>query len=165
MRAALGRPGSSNRPLAEQRYMEAVLNGARIVSTTHAARRSATEVRNPLYDRSLVEFCRDLPWEHQAGGTVLRPLLREAMAGVLPEPIRLRTDKPNFDQVLFRGLRSSSTTLRGDSRSSYLARGGFIDPDRWDDAVVKARLGFTPDFKGFIITACLELWLASRFGR
>ena len=151
-------------PLAKRRYMESILNGARIVSTCHAARRSATQVRNPLYDRHLVEFCRDLPWEDQAGGAIQRPLLRKAMSGILPEPIRARTDKPNFDQVLFRGLRSPSATLGASSRESYLARGGFIDPDAWDDALEKARLGFAPDFRAFLITVTLELWLGSRFG-
>ena len=155
-------PGESS--LSKRRYMEAVLAGARVVSTCVASRRSRAEFRSPLFHRPLVQFCRDLPWDHQAGGTSLRPLLRAATSGVLPEAIRLRTDKPNFDQALFRGLRSPGSALNGDGRASYLAQGGFIDPDAWDAAKQKARLGFAPDFKAFLTTANLEIWLRSRFG-
>lgn len=155
-------PTAPEPSLAKRRYMEAVMTGARVVSTCLATRRCRTQFRNPLFNRTLVQFCRDLPWQHQAGGEVLRPLLRDAMRGVLPEPTRARTDKPNFDQVLFRGLRDACPALTGGARDSYLAQAGFIDPDIWTQTLHKARLGYAPHFKAFLVTANLQVWLKFR---
>ena len=54
------------------------------------------ESRVPFLDHRLVEFAFSLPPEAKVRGAETKRLLREAMAGVLPEPVRRRRDKLGF---------------------------------------------------------------------
>jgi asparagine synthase (glutamine-hydrolysing) len=54
------------------------------------------ESRVPFLDHRLVEFAFSLPPDAKVRGAETKRLLREAMAGVLPEPIRRRRDKLGF---------------------------------------------------------------------
>ena len=85
----------------------------------------------PFLDRDLVAFLMAIPGEVQCRGGVPRWLLREAMRGVLPEPVRARTWKADFTEVTNRGvardLGEIATRLSGDSRA---ARVGILDPRR-----------------------------------
>lgn len=54
------------------------------------------ESRLPFLDYRLVEFCLGLPEEHKLGGGWTKRVLREGMAGRLPESVRLRRDKLGF---------------------------------------------------------------------
>jgi asparagine synthase (glutamine-hydrolysing) len=54
------------------------------------------ESRVPFLDHRLVEFVFSLPAEARVRGAETKRILREAMKGVLPEPIRTRRDKIGF---------------------------------------------------------------------
>ena len=54
------------------------------------------EARVPFLDHRLVELAFRLPAETKVRGADTKRLLREAMRGVLPEPIRTRRDKLGF---------------------------------------------------------------------
>ena len=54
------------------------------------------ESRVPFLDYRLVEFALGLPDEYKIRDGMTKRVLREAMAGVLPEKVRLRTDKLGF---------------------------------------------------------------------
>ena len=54
------------------------------------------EVRLPFCDHRLAEFVFSLPPEHLMGETQTKRVLREAMRGVLPEPVRQRWNKQGF---------------------------------------------------------------------
>ncbi len=54
--------------------------------------RSQLEIRYPMFDRRLVEYCLALPAEQHRLGEGRR-LIRRAMQGVLPDEIRLRNNK------------------------------------------------------------------------
>jgi asparagine synthase (glutamine-hydrolysing) len=54
------------------------------------------EARVPFLDHRLVELAFGLPAEAKVRGADTKRLLREAMKGVLPEPIRTRRDKLGF---------------------------------------------------------------------
>jgi asparagine synthase (glutamine-hydrolysing) len=68
------------------------------------ARRSAEaaglEARHPLLDLDLFELMLRVPPLRCAEGRLTRPLLREAMAGLSPDPVRLRPDKSVFDDLV-----------------------------------------------------------------
>lgn len=51
------------------------------------------ELRDPTHDQRLVEFCLGLPNSQFARGGSNRMLIRRAMQGLLPDPIRMRTDQ------------------------------------------------------------------------
>jgi asparagine synthase (glutamine-hydrolysing) len=72
------------------------------------------EYRFPFCDRRLVEFCLALParWKMRAGKT--RQIMREALAGVLPEKIRTRAGKADFTPFFNRALRQhDAPVIRG----------------------------------------------------
>jgi asparagine synthase (glutamine-hydrolysing) len=54
------------------------------------------ESRVPFLDHRVVEFALGCPSGHKLGGGWTKRLLREGMKDVLPEDIRLRTDKMGF---------------------------------------------------------------------
>jgi asparagine synthase (glutamine-hydrolysing) len=69
--------------------------------------RHGFELRHPFRDTRLMEFCLALPAEQKLGGGWPRRALRSAMVGILPEKVRLRTDKVDFRPSLLywaRGL-------------------------------------------------------------
>ncbi len=54
------------------------------------------EARVPFLDHRLVEFAFRLPDEWKIRGRTTKYVLREALAGVIPEQIRSRADKVGF---------------------------------------------------------------------
>jgi asparagine synthase (glutamine-hydrolysing) len=58
------------------------------------------EVLHPFYDRRLVELCLVIPERLKFDNGYRRGPLRRAMAGLLPETVRLRTSKVHFDEVI-----------------------------------------------------------------
>ncbi len=54
------------------------------------------EVRLPFCDHRIAELVAALPPEYLMGGAETKRLLRQAMRGVLPEPVRLRWNKQGF---------------------------------------------------------------------
>ena len=60
-------------------------------------RRHGLEVRHPFFDRRVVELCLGFPAEQKRKRGVGRWVLREALRGVIPEPVRRRADKTAFD--------------------------------------------------------------------
>ncbi len=69
----------------------------------HQRRRAASaglEARHPLFDLDLVELSLRLPPLATFDRYRSRPLLRDVMAGLLPDAVRLRPQKALFDSVL-----------------------------------------------------------------
>jgi asparagine synthase (glutamine-hydrolysing) len=62
----------------------------------HRFAAAGLEGRHPMLDLDLIEFALRLPPTLAIGGDRDRPLLREAMAGSIPEPVRRRTGKSYF---------------------------------------------------------------------
>jgi asparagine synthase (glutamine-hydrolysing) len=62
------------------------------------------EPRYPFYDRRLVEFCLALPAEQKLRWGWSRFILRQAMAGTLPERVRLRGGKANLSAQFNEGF-------------------------------------------------------------
>ncbi len=69
----------------------------------HVRRRTemnGIEARHPLLDLDLFELMLRVPPEACSAGVLTRPLLREAMAGISPDTVRLRPDKSVFDALV-----------------------------------------------------------------
>lgn len=66
----------------------------------HKASLASAEGKHPfLQDLELIEFVLSLPPELAFDPSVDRPLLRRSMSGVVPDEIRLRTEKPHFTRI------------------------------------------------------------------
>lgn len=88
-----GRPGN--------KYHTSIVKGVQAVQRTvgHLVLDDVLDVRHPFLDRRLVEFGLRLP-----PGLVVQPyagkwLLREAMRGLLPEPVRTRVGKATMSEL------------------------------------------------------------------
>jgi len=79
----------------------------------HAAALLGLEVRHPLLDRRLVELCVALPPEQKVRRGWTKVTLREAVAGLVPEPVRRRRDRNNPSDDVVRHVLAQFVDLLG----------------------------------------------------
>jgi asparagine synthase (glutamine-hydrolysing) len=88
------------------------------------------ETRYPFFDSRLVEFCLAIPAEQKLRNGWTRWVMRNAMSGLLPEPVQWRPSKadlsPNFHRMLFE---RDGATIRDVVESSRLESvTEYVDP-------------------------------------
>jgi asparagine synthetase B (glutamine-hydrolysing) len=89
------------------------------------------DVAFPFLDRDLLAFLMAIPGEVHAHDGVPRVLLREAMRGVLPDPVRARTWKSDFSGFVNSGLSDDAPViLQALSEKCLGVKYGFLDPER-----------------------------------
>jgi asparagine synthase (glutamine-hydrolysing) len=104
------------------------------------------EVRIPFMDWRLVTYCFALPETSKIGGGYTKRVLREAMRGLLPESIRLRTKKIGFvtpTEVWTRGALKPWLLDLSASRS-------FIENSVWNGPAARAAVERAVDGKASI---------------
>lgn len=70
----------------------------------HTTAAFGVEARHPFMDRRLIEFCLALPPNQKLRRGWTRWILHQAMASILPEPVRLRRNKTRLGPNFIRGL-------------------------------------------------------------
>jgi asparagine synthase len=123
-----------------------------------AASRSIN-VALPFLDRDLLAFLMAIPGEMQNWKGVPRALLREALLGALPEPVRRRNWKADFSEIVNTGVaQDASIVSQALSANSLGVRLGYLDAERLAPEVGRLSAGLTgPD--------CVASWnLADLFG-
>ncbi len=101
-------------------------------------------------------------WPHRFPGRH-KPILAEAMRGVLPEPIRTRRHKGNFNEVYFLGLIRNRAQLEELVRNAPLAESDMLDREILLECLEKACLGVAGDASGqdrLNLTLSLLKWLS-----
>lgn len=122
------------------------------------------EMTFPFLDHDLLSFLMSIPGDIQTRNGVPKGLLREAMRGILPDPILNRTWKADFTQVVNEGMLLDYPQLIGCLESESAAvKWGYLD-----DAVMNSLL---PTFRSQLHSRTaeaawtlsdllgLELWL------
>lgn len=116
-----GRPG--------EKYHTSIVKGVLAVQRTvgHLVLDDVLDVRHPFLDRRLVEFGLHLPPD-----LVVRPyagkwLLREAMRGLLPEPVRTRVGKATMGELYAWSFINQRPLLAPLTENPILAELGIID--------------------------------------
>ena len=106
-RRGAGRPGQSDLDAHL-----ALVNAPRTASAfeTHfrTGRAHGMDLRYPFFDLDVVALCLGVTEAERLHGGMTRAPLRRAMAGRLPDRVRLRRDKTNFIPAAWQGLRASS---------------------------------------------------------
>jgi len=124
------------------------------------------ESRVPYLDVGLVEYIASLPLNQKIRGGVTKYLLRHAIKGLVPEPIRCRMDKMGFvtpEEVWMKfELRPFMLGLFTDTK--------FHARPYWDaGAVIKNYLAFLDGKSAYspelFRIACAELWLRMLFDK
>ena len=89
------------------------------------------EPRYPFFDHRLIAFCVSLPAAQKLGGGLARRVMRNALAGRLPEAVRLRTTKANLKPAFDLALaRAAPVEVEPYLFASDLAVAPFIEVDR-----------------------------------
>jgi asparagine synthase (glutamine-hydrolysing) len=131
----------------------------------HADRNSmafSREVRLPFLDHRIVEFADALPDPALLSGGATKVVLREALRGVIPEEVRIRTDKIGFAVPSSAWLRGAAGELLADLIASRAFRErGLFDPSYGEAALRRFRSG--DDRPEPILWRLLsaELWLGT----
>jgi asparagine synthase (glutamine-hydrolysing) len=88
------------------------------------------ESRLPFLDHRLVEFCFSLAYDHKIGAGWTKLLLRQATAGILPEPVRWRRHKLGFpgDYESWLGNASGLDAVRALLLDRVTQERGWLDP-------------------------------------
>jgi asparagine synthase (glutamine-hydrolysing) len=123
----------------------------------------SVEARVPFLDHRLVQFVTGLPSGHLVGEGTTKRVLREAMRGVIPDPIRTRQDKIGFQTAEERWMRQDQPALvRALVARAVDAAGGILTPGTLTRAedVLAGRRAFDPWVWRVVSTGA---WL-ERFG-
>ena len=96
----------------------------------HRAAAVGVANESPLYDFDLIDFCLRLPPELGFDQRFTRPFAREAVAGILPEAVRLQAQKANFspfcaEMIAGAEARGVERLLTGDD----IELGAYVDMD------------------------------------
>lgn len=127
----------------------------------HAFARSGLVGAHPLLeDVDLVETVLALPPEHAWHERHDRPVLREAVRGLLPDPIRFRPDKSFFDDVLAFAVRVEDAAAADGLLSGRTEVSRYVRPELF--AQLRATRESTQGRRGTWLLwrlATLECWL------
>lgn len=145
---ASGTPGS--KPVTDE-AVSALSSGWRLHVSEVDQRALAAlglEARDPLDDRRIIEFALAIPPDQRRRGAMTKFVLRRAMAGMIPESVRARTDQADFSHMFVDELR-----LQG-GRNLYsrlqLAERGWVEARRvaemYDEFEYSYRSG-NPNFR------------------
>ena len=93
----------------------------------HLAAPLGIRISQPFLDPRLITYCLSLPREIREIPGVPKPLLQVEMGGILPEPIRTRRFKGNFNQVYWKGLAQNLPHLEEMVNQSQIDKLGIFD--------------------------------------
>lgn len=109
-------------------HLERVLPGMRQVF----ADAFGQDLRFPLLDTRLIALLRGLPEEELYRDDTPRSLMRRAMAGILPEAVRLRPDKgPAFDPAIAAHCATARPALHDWAETAPPECWDYVDPSRF----------------------------------
>jgi asparagine synthase (glutamine-hydrolysing) len=117
------------------------------------------EVRYPYYDRDFLEFMYAIPREQIVRVGQRRYLMKHALAGIVPDEILNRRKKETAYQEMPRGGWAEWPDLLEIGRDIVSAAIGIVNPDRFLEAVQKARRDENVSIMTLKRTLFLESWL------
>jgi asparagine synthase (glutamine-hydrolysing) len=144
------------------------LVGGGVAAETFHAGRHGVELRQPYRDRRLVEFALAIPADQLYRDGRFKHVLRTAMAGLLPEPIRQRSASTSLFPLYRRGIQE-----RGGARiRSLLGRRdalwrGLVEPHHLHHTIPQ-RIAADRDGAAVLVPwycSHAELWAARMAGR
>jgi asparagine synthase (glutamine-hydrolysing) len=129
-----------------------MMEGADGVGQTEAA--WGTPYVSPYLDPRFIELVASLPPEHLFAGGRMRGLFRVAMEGLLPDSLRLRSDKASFEPMIDEmfaaagGIESFRPLLKMEATGDL----GLVEPARFREVFTSVVAG-VPTARGW-----LEVW-------
>jgi asparagine synthase (glutamine-hydrolysing) len=116
---------------------------------------------HPYMDIRLIRFCLSVFEQLPPILDRPKPLLGEAMAGILPDRIRLRRDKGHFSETVSRGLARNLGAIEKVIRDSGVEDLGIFDCESLLDCLRQSATGIEPrGSKSLSLSLYLVKWLA-----
>lgn len=164
-RALILREVDAAQPLSSERGqhfdLEAMRAGARGARQyDQLARRVGVATSSPFYDDAVVEIALSVLPEHRVNPWEYKPLIVEAMRGIVPAPSLGRVTKADWSVAHATGLRENRGQLLALADDSRLQRLGLVDVDRFR-AIASRPLPRELHPGLFDPTAGCERWLRS----
>jgi asparagine synthase (glutamine-hydrolysing) len=120
------------------------------------SRAHGQEMRLPLLDLRIVEFMQRVPVHELQRGGVPRGLFRSAVAGIVPESIRLRPDKgPAFDPAVMSRIAASRDDLQAWANDEGRPCWQFLNRERFLAALAQVRPAARQDWRADTFSAVL----------
>lgn len=91
------------------------------------------ESRVPYLDHKLVELALSIPARYKIRAGQTKWALRAAMEGVVPDRVRMRRDKMQFDTAELRYFRKEEATLKQHYIEACEAAQGILRPEGWEE--------------------------------
>lgn len=115
----------------------------------------------PFLDKDVIRACLSVPAWRRDDPRTFKPLLRKALAGLVPAPVLARQTKGNYSTEDFRGARRASGDLRRRIAEMRLAELGVVDQRSLQAFVDRAIDGLPVPFGAFNRLLGAEMWLRS----
>lgn len=112
------------------------------------------EIRMPFMDWRLVCYAFALPDASKVGGGFTKRIVREAMRGVVPDPLLERRDKIGFMPPLLEWLRSGL----GDVAWESVQRPEFVESELWDGPAIRDFVAARHRSNSWAPGDALEVW-------
>ncbi len=116
---------------------------------------------SPFLDDRVMEACLRVRHEGRTTPFEFKPLMKAAMAGVLPEEFLQRRSKTDGTTLAAEGFARQRDRLVQIWRESRLAELGLVDPEPLVERLMQPYSHRGPDW-GMELTLTVELWLRSR---
>jgi asparagine synthase (glutamine-hydrolysing) len=113
-------------PFSETRYTDSLLRNRMLNELFHEATPVilheddlnamyySIENRSPFLDRPLFDFCFSIPSRHLVRDGMAKAVLRDAMKGIIPEPVRTSRRKVGFNAPIFSFLDVGDPAVRSE---------------------------------------------------
>lgn len=116
-------------------------------------------VHAPYLDSAVIRACLALPAHRRADPVVVRPLLRSALTGLVPDVVLNRPTKGKYTRNSYLGLRRAAPALRGLLAEPVAADHGILDPVPVRAVLERAIQGLPVPRRAFNQVIAVELWL------
>ncbi|MEW1675455.1 albusnodin/ikarugamycin family macrolactam cyclase [Streptomyces noursei] len=116
------------------------------------------DLHNPFLDPAVMDAVLRAPLSQRPPVHAYKPLLRGAMAGLLPPAVAARTTKGSFDADHYAGLRANLPDLRA-LADGHLAGLGLVDPPALERALREAAAGIPAPLATLEQALAAEAWL------
>jgi hypothetical protein len=124
------------------------------------------DVRHPFLSLPLIEFTLRLPYHLRTDAYKSKPILRAAVAGILPEIVRRRITKGGLmEPRICWAFRRERVFLERLLSGSTLADLGCIEPKKVIEALDRSAAGVGRETKFLYAMLSLETWFSVRSGR
>lgn len=117
------------------------------------------QVHAPILDAGVIRSALSVPAATRADPRFYKPLLRSAMAGLVPGGVLDRRTKGDYVAEDYRGARAAVDVLHAMLRDSRLASLGVIEPDPVHAAVDRMACGIRVPLGALNTLIATEIWL------